>query len=182
MTSNLTSPSRNVVALGGLLSSRASAPISPSPGRSRAGQQPGSDPRQSDAIWAAGSAVPQANPSTYNSCALLPATKQSLCPVQRVKVISAPELRSFLDPKGRTSSSAGAVVYALAAPGLTSQWLAHLIECYQARTIEAGNAMPERESGPLAEPDSTYSVSRLGRASRCRFARRTAMRRGGSSR
>lgn len=47
----------------------------------------------------------------------------------------------------------------LAAPGLTAEWLGHLVECYQARTTEAGNALQARESCPLAEPDSSYSIA-----------------------
>jgi hypothetical protein len=74
-------------------------------------------------------------------------------------VLGTRQLVRPLDAKGYTFTPAGAVVYALAAPGLTPEWLGHLVECYQARVASEGNALQARESCPLAEPESSYSVT-----------------------
>jgi hypothetical protein len=113
---------------------------------------------QTDAMLSAGLPTAPADASTDQACALIPAAQQNVCPVQQTAVIGARQLRAPMDPKGHTSTPAGAVVYMVAGPGLTQEWLGHMVECYQARVAEAGNALQARESCPLAEPDTTYSV------------------------
>ena len=96
--------------------------------------------------------------STSSACALIPESEQSVCPVQRTAVQGTSEIREPLNPKGNVWRPAGAIVYMVAAPGLTSQWLGHLIECYQARVAEAGTASSAAQTCPLAELDSSYAI------------------------
>jgi RNA polymerase subunit RPABC4/transcription elongation factor Spt4 len=114
---------------------------------------------QTDAMLRAGLPMAQADGSTDQACALIPPAQQNVCPVQQTAVLGARQLRAPLDPKGYAWTPAGAVVYIVAAPGLTEEWLGHLVECYQARTAATGNALQERESCPLAEPDVSYSIA-----------------------
>jgi hypothetical protein len=95
-------------------------------------------------------------------CALIPEAEQNVCPLQHTAVLGARELKAPIDSKGYVFAPAGAVVYMVAAPGLTREWLGHLVECYQAKTAMAGNALQARESCPLAEPGSSYSISSTG--------------------
>jgi len=148
------------MALGGLLASCASTQTSASSkALANNPQQALAARTQSDALLRAGLPLARLDAEADQACASIPAAEQNVCPVQRTTVLGARELRTPLDPKGYLTSSAGAVVYLLAAPGLTSEWLGHLVECYQARTAEAGNALQARESCPLAEPESSYAIS-----------------------
>jgi hypothetical protein len=92
------------------------------------------------------------------ACIAIPVSERGLCPVARSAVLGARELRVPLDPKGHSSGPAGAVVYMSAAPGLTVEWLSHLIECYQAQTAESGAATATSESCPLTGTEVSYSV------------------------
>ena len=149
----------SAVVLCGLLASCASAQRSASSSDSAGrpqlalGQQ-----NPTDAMLRAGLPT-EATAQADEACVLVPAAQQGVCPVQQTAVLGVRQLEAPLDPKGYLRAPAGAVVYMVAAPGLTAQWLGHLVECYQARTAEAGNALQARESCPLAEPDSSYAVS-----------------------
>ena len=112
----------------------------------------------SDAPMRAGLPTPQ-SADAAGACALIPPAEQNECPIQQNAVIGARQLRAPRDPKGNSSSPAGAEVYIVATPGLTKEWLGHLAECYQARVAEAGNALQARESCPLAELESSYSIA-----------------------
>ncbi len=92
------------------------------------------------------------------ACIAIPVSERGLCPVGRTAVLGARELRVPLDPKGHSSGPAGAVVYISAAPGLTAEWLSHLLECYQAQTAELGAAAPASESCPLIGAEVSYSI------------------------
>ncbi len=145
------------VVLGGFLSACASAPTAASSdalvGRP---QQALAQQTQTDALPLA----PSDNVS--QACALIPEAEQSTCPVQRTAVIGTRELRTPADPRGFLSTPAGAVVYMVAAPGLTREWLGHLVECYQARVASAGNAAQASETCPLAELDASYLITSTG--------------------
>lgn len=145
------------VALGGFLASCASTPHSVSGSASLQGRPQLADtqPSPSDAALRAG--VP-----ATGACALIPEAEQNVCPLQHTVVRGTRELKAPIDAKGYVFAPAGAVVYMVAAPGLTQEWLGHLVECYQAKTAMAGNALQARESCPLAEPGSSYSVSSTG--------------------
>lgn len=147
------------VALGGVLASCASTPRSAASGTLQ-GRPQLADARQipTDAALRAGLSVPPGN-ATGEVCALVPEAEQEACPLQRTPVLGARQLVKPLDPKGNVLAPAGAVVYMLAAPGVTPQWLGHLVECYQARKVSEGNALQARESCPLAEPKSSYAVT-----------------------
>jgi hypothetical protein len=133
------------VALGGYLASCASTPHSAS--ASLQGRPQLADARQSptDAALRVGVPTQEARSAAAGACALVPDAEQNVCPLQRTPVLGTRQLVRPLDPKGYSFTPAGVVVYALAAPGLTPEWL--------------GNALQARESCPLAEPESTYSVT-----------------------
>ncbi len=145
------------VVLGGFLSACASTPTAASPdalaGRP---QQALAQQSQTDAL------PPALSDNVSQACASIPEAEQSVCPVQRTAVIGTRELRTPADPRGFLSTPAGAVVYMLAAPGLTREWLGHLVECYQARVASAGNAAQASETCPLAELDASYMISSTG--------------------
>src|SRR5450432_760543 len=145
------------VALGGFLASCASTPHSASGSASLQGRPQLADvqPSPTDAALRAG--VPAAG-----ACALIPEAEQNVCPLQRTVVLGTRELKAPIDTHGYVFAPVGAVVYMVAAPGLTQEWLGHLVECYEAKTAMAGNALQARESCPLAEPGSSYSVSSTG--------------------
>jgi hypothetical protein len=104
-------------------------------------------------------AVPPASAAMVErSCALVPASERTQCPVRRTLVIAARELRTPLDPKGHLTTSAGAVVYMVAAPGLTDEWLGHLIECYQTEVSVSAVANADRETCPI-DPATEYAVN-----------------------
>jgi hypothetical protein len=145
------------VALGGFLASCASTPHA----ASLEGRPQLADVQQSPADAALRAGVPtlQARSAAAGACALVPEAEQNVCPLQRTPVLGTRQLVRPLDPKGYSFTPAGAVVYSLAAPGVTPEWLGHLIECYQARVASDDNALQARESCPLAEPESSYSVT-----------------------
>jgi hypothetical protein len=145
------------VLLGGALAACASAQKSASLSTGQP-QQASLVQSGTDATLRAGIPVGPASSSTSAACALIPEPEQSICPVQRTAVQGTTQIREPLDPRGNLSKPAGAVVYMVAAPGLTSEWLGHLIECYQARVAEAGNAVEARQTCPLAELDAGYAV------------------------
>jgi hypothetical protein len=149
----------SAVVLSGLLAACASTQKSASSGDT-AGRPQLALAQQSptDAMLRAGLPT-EATAQADGACVLVPAAQQGICPVQQTAVLGARQLQAPLDPKGYLRAPAGAVVYMVAAPGLTSQWLGHLVECYQARVAEAGNALQASESCPLAEPDASYSIS-----------------------
>ena len=149
------------VALGGFLASCASTPHSASVSASLQGRPQLADAQQSpaDAALRAGMPTLQARGAATGACALVPEAEQNMCPLQRTPVLGTRQLVRPLDAKGYSFTPAGAVVYALAAPGVTPEWLGHLVECYQARVASDGDALQARESCPLAEPDSSYSVT-----------------------
>jgi hypothetical protein len=93
------------------------------------------------------------------ACALVPEAEQDACPLQRTPVLGTRQLVKPLDPKGNLLAPAGAVVYVLASPGITPEWLGHLVECYQSRKVSEGNALQARETCPLAEPGASYSIA-----------------------
>ncbi len=99
-----------------------------------------------------------ASRAVERACIAIPASERSLCPVERSPVLGARELRVPLDPKGHSSGPAGAVVYMSAAPGLTAEWLGHLIDCYQAQAAESAAATPASESCPLTGAEVSCSV------------------------
>jgi hypothetical protein len=117
---------------------------------------------QTDAVLRAGLPVSQVDARTAQACALIPEAEQNVCPLQHTLVLGTRQLKTPIDTKGYVFAPAGAVVYMVAAPGLTQEWLGHLVECYQAKVAMAGTALQARESCPLAEPESSYSVSSTG--------------------
>jgi hypothetical protein len=145
------------LALGGFLASCASTPHSASD--SLQGRPQLADARRSPADAELPAGAPQARGTAAGACALIPDAEQKVCPLQRTPVLGTRQLVRPLDPKGYSFTPAGAVVYSLAAPGLTPEWLGHLVECYQARVASDSSALQARESCPLAEPESSYSVT-----------------------
>ena len=145
------------VVLGGFLSACASTP------RAASSDALVGRPQQALAQQSQTDALQPTHPDTISqACALIPEAEQTVCPVQRTAVIGTRQLRTPMDPKGFTSIPAGAVVYIVAAPGLTREWLGHLVECYQARTASAGNAAQASETCPLAEPNASYAIASTG--------------------
>jgi len=152
-----------LVSLVGFLASCASTPRSASTSPVAASRQQAlAGQPQTDAVLRAGLPVSQVDATSEQVCALIPEAERNVCPLQHTAVLGTRELTVPLDPKGYVFAPAGAVVYMVAAPGLTQEWLGHLVECYQAKTAIAGNALQARESCPLAEPESSYSVSSTG--------------------
>jgi hypothetical protein len=152
-----------VVSLVGCLASCASPPrsASTSPGAAAPQQALAAQP-QTDAMLREGLPVSQVDARTEQVCALIPEAEQNVCPLQHTAVLATRELKAPIDAKGYVFAPTGAVVYMVAAPGLTQEWLGHLVECYQAKVAMAGNALQARESCPLAEPEASYSVSSTG--------------------
>jgi hypothetical protein len=158
MVSDMTNQFATALALvlSGVLASCASAQKSAS--SSAQPQQALAAQTGTDAPLRAGLPVgPQSN-TTSTACALIPESEQSICPVQRTAVQGTSEIREPLSPKGNVWKSGGAIVYMVAAPGLTAEWLGHLIECYQTRVAEAGNAPAAAQTCPLAELDSSFAI------------------------
>jgi hypothetical protein len=153
----------SVVSLVGLVAACASAPRTASTIPAAASsQQALAQTTQTDAPLRAGLPVSQVDTRTEQVCALIPEAQRNVCPVQQTSVRGVRELKAPIDAKGYVFAPAGAVVYVVAAPGLTQEWLGHLVECYQAKTAMAGNALQARNSCPLAEPGSSYSVASTG--------------------
>jgi hypothetical protein len=145
------------VVLGGALASCASAQRSASSSNGQT-QQALAAQSGTDAALRDGLPVGPVSSAPSSACAMIPESEQSICPVQRTAVQGTSEIREPMNPKGNVWKPAGAIVYMVAAPGLTSQWLGHLIECYQSRVAEAGNALEARQTCPLAELDSSYAI------------------------
>jgi hypothetical protein len=143
------------VLLAACASTQKSAPSTALAGRP---QQALVQQNQTNALLASDVPPAPALVATDEACALVPAAQQNVCPVQLTAVLGTRELQAPLDPKGYLKAPVGAMVYMVAGPGLTAQWLGHLVECYQARVAETGTAVQARESCPLAEPDSSYSI------------------------
>ena len=152
----------SVVAIIGLVAACASTPrtASTSPA-SAAPQQALAPATHTDAMLREGLPAPQVDARTAQVCALIPETERNVCPLQRTAVLGTRELKAPIDTRGYVFAPAGAVVYMVAAPGLTQEWLGHLVECYRAKIALAGNALPH-ESCPLAELVASYSVSSTG--------------------
>jgi hypothetical protein len=152
-----------VVSLVGLLASCASTSRSASTSPpATSPQQALAEQPQTDAVLRAGLPVSQVDARTEQVCALIPEAEQNVCPLQHTVVRGTRELKAPIDTKGYVFAPTGAVVYMEAAPGLTQEWLGHLVECYQAKIATSGNALQARESCPLAEPESSYAVSSTG--------------------
>jgi hypothetical protein len=101
---------------------------------------------------------PKMGYTAEKSCAFIPVPQQTVCPIQRESVLAVQQLQTALDPKGNLETPTGVMIYVVASPGLTSEWLGHTIECYQAR-ISEDKAIQAQDSCPLAEPGTTYSVT-----------------------
>lgn len=145
------------VVLGGFLSACVSTPkVAVSDALAGRPQQALAQQSQADAL------PPAPSDDVIQACASIPEAEQSVCPVQRTTVIGTRELRTPADPRGFLATPAGVVIYMVAAPGLTREWLGHLVECYQARVASAGNAAQASETCPLAEPDASYMISSTG--------------------
>jgi hypothetical protein len=54
-------------------------------------------------------------------------------PLDDRRVLAVQPVREPFPLKGRQAALLGATVYILASPGLTKEWLGHLIECHVAR-------------------------------------------------
>ena len=122
----------------------------------------GSPNSQRAALGTTQSDVPGVSPNTAavaRSCALIPENERTQCPVRRTPVIAAREIRKPVDPKGNLTTTAGAVVYMVAAPGLTHEWLGHLIECYQAEVSASAVASADSSACPVSDPETEYAVS-----------------------
>jgi hypothetical protein len=153
----------SVVSLVGLLAACAGTPRTASTiPASASPQQALAASTQTDAMLREGLPVSQVDARTAQVCALIPEAEQNVCPLQRTAVLGTRELKAPIDTKGYVFAPAGAVVYMVAAPGLTQEWLGHLVECYRAKVAVVGNALQARVSCPLAELESSYSVSSTG--------------------
>jgi hypothetical protein len=153
----------SVVSLVGVLAACASTPRAASTIPAAASpQQALAGSTQTDAMLREGLPVSQVDARTSQVCALIPEAERNACPLQHTAVLGTRELKAPIDAKGYVFAPAGAVVYMVAAPGLTQEWLGHLVECYRAKVALAGNALQARESCPLAELESNYSVSSTG--------------------
>jgi hypothetical protein len=141
------------VALCGGALSCASAP------RSELAQPSQGEAQRADVAAAQSDVYPTraASGAVARACIAVPVSERGLCPVERSAVLGTRELRVPLDPKGHSSGPAGAVVYMSAAPGLTVEWLSHLIECYQAQTAQSA-ATAASESCPLTGAEVSYSI------------------------
>jgi hypothetical protein len=148
------------VALGGFLASCASSPRSASFSPALQGRPQLAETQQSSSDATLRAGLPVAGAASV--CALIPEAEQNVCPLQHTAVIGTRELKTPIDTHGYVFAPAGAVVYMVAAPGLTQEWLGHLVECYQAKVAAAGSTLQARESCPLAEPEASYSVSSTG--------------------
>ena len=92
-------------------------------------------------------------PTQNRACGNLSEAERTL-PLQATTVVSVEELREPWPPKGRRAVLQGATIYILATPGLTREWLGHLLECHVAR--------PESGADPFAISHATMSVSGTG--------------------
>jgi hypothetical protein len=79
-------------------------------------------------------------------CVDIPVAERSSSPLQRFRVLDVVPLREPVPPRNLAQRLVGARIYLLASPGLTKEWLGHLIECYIA--LHAGSASPTPD--PLA--------------------------------
>ena len=148
-------PKAFAVVLGGLLAGCASAPHAALSGSAVSSTQvANAQPTPTDAALTAGVVAP-----TASVCALIPEAEQSVCPLSRMPVVGTRQLVRPLDPKGYSMTPAGAVVFTLATPGLTPEWLGHVVECYRARAASQATATLAQDSCPLAEPGSEFTVS-----------------------
>ena len=63
------------------------------------------------------------------ACQDVPEHERTAGPFQNRRVLAVRPVREPFPQKGRPVALLGATVYVLASPGLTKEWLGHLIEC-----------------------------------------------------
>lgn len=64
-----------------------------------------------------------------SACHDVPESERTAGPLQNRRVLAVTPVREPFPQKGRPAALLGATVYVLASPGLTKEWLGHLIEC-----------------------------------------------------
>jgi hypothetical protein len=78
-------------------------------------------------------------------------------PLEDRRVLAVDPVREPFPLKGRRAALLGATVYILASPGLTKEWLGHLIECHIACA-----AQQSRVADPLVAGSPTVDVVSTG--------------------
>ena len=92
-------------------------------------------------------------PDSAGACMDVPNQELSRSPLEARHVLAVNAVREPFPLKGRRAALLGATVYILASPGLTKEWLGHLIECHIAR-----GAQPSPVADPLAAGSPTVDV------------------------
>ncbi len=93
-------------------------------------------------------------------CYAIPVTERDVCPLDRSTVLGTKDIVRRVTAKGGAiAGDEGAVVYTLATPGMTREWMGHEIECYQARYHAVGGEIDPHASCPLAVSGSYSEVS-----------------------
>jgi hypothetical protein len=75
-------------------------------------------------------------------------------PLESRRVLAVEPIHEPIPPKNLMRHLAGAKVYILASPGLTREWLGHLLECHIARVSGSASQRPD----PLAVPKARVEV------------------------
>jgi len=92
--------------------------------------------------------------ASAGACTDVPAQELSRSPLEARQVLAVNAVREPFPLKGRRAALLGATVYILASPGLTKEWLGHLIECHVAR-----GAQPSPVADPLTGSPTVDVVS-----------------------
>jgi hypothetical protein len=75
-----------------------------------------------------------------SACLDVPESELRRSPLESRHVIAVEPVHEVSPQKGRPARLLGARVYLLASPGLTREWLGHLLECHVARHATASSA------------------------------------------
>ena len=95
--------------------------------------------------------------ASAGACLDVPNQELSRSPLEARHVLAVNAVREPFPLKGRRAALLGATVYILASPGLTKEWLGHLIECHIAR-----GAQPSPVADPLVAGSPTVDVVSTG--------------------
>jgi hypothetical protein len=100
--------------------------------------------------------TPQAtvDDAVARACIDVPEAEQRVSPLETRRVLAVEAIREPTPPKNLMQHLTGARVYILASPGLTREWLGHLLECHIARVSGSVSQKPD----PLAVPKARVEV------------------------
>ena len=119
-----------------------------------------SGPRYAQATTTAGTDATFSTPhaavddSVARACIDVPEAEQRVSPLESRRVLAVEPIHQPIPPKHLMRQLAGARVYILASPGLTREWLGHLLECHVARVSGSASQKPD----PLAVPKARVEV------------------------